>query len=34
MNLPVGVTDPGTISFKLLNDNYDAVNGYDTNFLT
>ncbi|WP_040449093.1 cadherin domain-containing protein [Hoeflea phototrophica] len=32
LDLPVGVTDPGTISFTMLNDSYDPVNGYDTNF--
>jgi protocadherin Fat 4 len=32
LNLPLGVTDPGTISFRLLNDSWDPTNGYDTNF--
>ncbi|MBY0362246.1 MAG: cadherin domain-containing protein [Phreatobacter sp.] len=31
LNLPLGVTDPGTISFVLINDSWDGVNGYDTN---
>jgi protocadherin Fat 4 len=32
LNLPLGVTDPGSISFRLLNDSWDPTTGYDTNF--
>ena len=32
LDLPVGVSNPGTITFKMLNDNWDSQTGYDTNF--
>ncbi len=32
LNLPLGVLDPGTITFRLLNDSYNPSTGWDTNF--